>query len=45
MIEIILAYNLLIIEMLFLTKNNEHMLENAIFAVVLNFLFVLKQNK
>ena len=27
--------------MLFLTKNNEYMLENAIFAVVLNFSFVL----
>lgn len=34
--------------MLFLTKNNERLLENTIFAVVLNFLFVLiegKQNK
>ena len=26
---------------LFLAKNNERLLENAIFAVVLNFLFVL----
>ena len=27
--------------MLFLTKNNKRLFENAIFAVVLNFLFVL----